>query len=365
MRSTIGAALVVLLAALVVAGPASATHNKTGGTLNVDLTTDVDYTDPALSYLSTGWELEYATCLKLVNYPDANGPTREPAVPEAASGFPKVSKDGKTYDFTVNASFTKFSNGQPVTAGSFKAALDRDADPAMQSPSGAFISDIVGADKSPISGVRVKGNHLLITMQHASPDLLARLAMPFFCAIPASLPHDPNGVATPPSAGPYYVASRTVNKSIVLKRNPYYKGKRPHNADQIVYTIGNSLDATYLRVQQGATDYAAGGIPPASYAEAAQKYGINKGQFWVKPLLSTAYLRSIRPAVCSRTTSRCGRPSTRRSTGKRCSCSRVPGRQAHGSDPASWHGRLPRRGSLPAEGTEPEGGSEAGSGSHR
>src|SRR5918912_1496652 len=46
---------------------------KAGGTLNVDLTTDVDYTDPALDYLSTGWEIEYATCLKLMNYPDANG----------------------------------------------------------------------------------------------------------------------------------------------------------------------------------------------------------------------------------------------------------------------------------------------------
>jgi ABC-type oligopeptide transport system substrate-binding subunit len=80
------------------------------------------------------------------------------------------------------------------------------------------------------------------------------------------------------------------NKSIVLKRNPYYKGKRPHNASQITYVVGNSLDATYLRVQQGDSDYAAGGIPPAAYAEAAQKYGVNKGQFWVKPLLSTAYL---------------------------------------------------------------------------
>jgi peptide/nickel transport system substrate-binding protein len=103
-------------------------------------------------------------------------------------------------------------------------------------------------------------------------------------------PRDPNGVLTPASAGPYYIASRTPNKSIVLKTNPYYKGKRPHNASQIVYTIGNSLDATYLRTQQGATDYAAGGIPPAAYAEAAQKYGINKGQFWVQPLLSTSYL---------------------------------------------------------------------------
>ena len=73
----------------------------------------------------------------------------------------------------------------------------------------------------------------------------------------------------PASAGPYYISSRVPNKSITVKKNPYYKGKRPHNVNQIVYTIGNSLPATYLRVQQGATDYAAGGIPPAAYSEAA------------------------------------------------------------------------------------------------
>ena len=292
MRSKTGTALVALLAALLVVGAASAKsqHSSAGGTLNVDLTTDVDYTDPALSYLSTGWELEYATCLKLMNYPDANGPRASQLIPEAAAGFPRVSNNGKTYDFTVNAGFTKFSNGQPVTPASFKAVFDRLADPKMQSPSGAFMSDIVGASKSPVSGVVAKGSHLTITLTHSAPDLLARLAMPFFCALPANTAHDPNGVNTPAAAGPYYVANRIPNRSILLKQNPYYKGKRPHNASQISYTIGNSLDATYLRVQQGASDYASGGIPPAAYAEAAQKYGINKGQFWVKPLLSTAYL---------------------------------------------------------------------------
>src|SRR6478609_7698170 len=249
---------VALLA--VFAGSAAAGHARSGaagGTLNVDLPNDVDYTDPALDYLSTGWEIEYATCLKLMNYPDANGAKGSQLIPEAAAGFPKVSNNGKTYDFNVKAGFTKFSNGQPVTAANFKAAIDRNADPKMQSPSVPFFSDIVGSSKSPVSGAKVKGSHLVITLTKASPD---------------------------------FPGSRVPNKSIVVKRNPFYKGKRPHNLNQIVYNVGNSLPATYLRTQQGATDYAAGGIPPASYAEAANKYGVNKSQFWVKPQLGTSYL---------------------------------------------------------------------------
>jgi ABC-type oligopeptide transport system substrate-binding subunit len=285
---------IVLLAMFAGSAVAKSGHTAkagaVGGTLNIDFATDVDFTDPALDYLSTGWELEYATCLKLMNYPDANGPKASQLTPEAAAGFPKVSNNGKTYDFTVSAGFTKFSNGAPVTAANFKAAFDRDADPKMQSPALPFFSDVVGSSTSPVSGVKVNGSHVIFTLTHAAPDFLARTAMPFFCAIPTNLPHDPNGVLAPPSAGPYYISDRVPNKSITLKRNPNYKGKRPHNVTQINYVIGNSLDATYLRVQQGATDYADGGIPPASYAEAAQKYGINKGQFWVKPQLGVSYL---------------------------------------------------------------------------
>jgi ABC-type oligopeptide transport system substrate-binding subunit len=291
---SIVAVSIALFAVFAGSATAKSSHSgavgATGGTMNVDFFTDVDYTDPALDYLSTGWEIEYATCLKLLNYPDANGPKGGQLTPEAAAGFPKVSNSGKTYDFTVNASFTKFSNGQPVTAASFKAAFDRDADPKMQSPALPFFSDVVGSSKSPVSGVQIRGSHLVVRLTKAAPDFLARVAMPFFCAIPTNLAHDPNGVLAPPSAGPYYIASRVPNKSIVIKRNPFYKGKRPHNVNQINYIVGNSQAATYLRTQQGSTDYAAGGIPSASYAEAAQKYGVNKAQFWVKPQLGISYL---------------------------------------------------------------------------
>jgi len=278
------------------ASPASAKGvAAAGGTLNVDLSADLDYTDPALDYYQPGWELEYATCLKLLNYADKNGAAGSKLVPEAAKGFPKVSKDGKTYDFTVDASFTKFSNGQPVTAANFAFAINRDANPKMQSPSTPFLQDIVGAQAvidgkaSSVAGVKVKGNHLLITTTQNAPDFLARIAMPFFCALPTNTPIDANGVETPATAGPYYISARVPTKSIVLKRNPNYKGPRPHNVNQIVYTIGNSLEAIRLRIESGASDYSLD-IPPSAFSELAQKYGINKGQLHVEPILSVSYL---------------------------------------------------------------------------
>ena len=197
------AAVLVTLLSVFASSAAAKSGAKQGGTLRVDLFTDVDYTDPALDYLSTGWEIEYSTCLKLVNYPDSSGPKGSQLAPEAATGFPKVSNGGKTYTFTVNVPFTKFApSGQAVTAASFKAAFDRNADPKMQSPATAFMDDVVGADKTPVSGVRVRGKNLTITLKKPAPDFLARVAMPFFCAIPTNLPHDPNGVETPPSAAP-------------------------------------------------------------------------------------------------------------------------------------------------------------------
>src|SRR3954454_2100843 len=253
------AAAVVLAALALVASPSTAGIAKQGGTLRVDTPAEIHSTDPALAYGGRSWEMEFATCLKLLNYPDVNGPKGSMLTPEAAKGFPKVSNGGKRYDCTVDAPKTRFApSGAPVTAANFKAAFDRDADPAMHSPAIQFMDDVVGADESPVSGVTVRGTHLIVDLERPSPDFLARIAMPFFCAIPTNLSHDPNGVLAPPSACPYYVADRTPNRTITIKKNPYYKGKRPHNVAEIVYTVGNSQEAIRLRVERGDSDYAAG-----------------------------------------------------------------------------------------------------------
>src|SRR5215207_11180924 len=111
LRSKLSVAFATVLVGLLSVFASSAVAKsgaKQGGTLRIDLFTDVDYTDPALDYLSTGWEIEYATCLKLMNYPDANGARGSQIQPEAATGFPKVSNGGRRYTFTVSAPWTKF-----------------------------------------------------------------------------------------------------------------------------------------------------------------------------------------------------------------------------------------------------------------
>jgi len=289
-RAWIGAAVVGVGFALAAGSPTADAAKQQGGTLRVDLFSDVDYTDPALDYSALGWEIEYATCLKLLNYPDVNGPKGSLLVPEAATALPKVSNGGKRYDFTIEVTNTRFApSGARVTAANFKAAFDRNADRTMHSPAIQFMDDVVGADQSPVSGVRVRGKHLIVDLERPSPDFLARVAMPFFCAIPRNLPRDPNGVLAPPSAGPYYVADRIPNRTIAIKKNPYYKGKRPHNLAEILYTVGNSQEAIRLRVEHGDSDYAAGGVPAPAYGDLAQKYGVNKSQFHVRPRLNVFY----------------------------------------------------------------------------
>src|SRR3954453_146520 len=186
-----GAGLLTLaLAAVAFAAPQRA--GKTGGGFGVGLSTDIDYIDPQLDYLSSGWEIQYAVGCKLFNYPDRPGDAGSQLTPEAAVVSPIVSRDGKTYTFKVRPGM-KFSTGENVTAASFANAINRVASQELQSPGASFIDIIQGADAAlsgrvkTVSGVVAKGNTLTIKLLRPAPDLIARLAMPFFQAINPAL----------------------------------------------------------------------------------------------------------------------------------------------------------------------------------
>jgi ABC-type transport system substrate-binding protein len=191
-----------------------------------------------------------------------------------------------------------------VTAKSFVAAFNRVASKAMASQTAPFIDGTLGAGivgvkevedgkASSISGISAKGNKLIIKLTQPAPDLLSRLTLPPFGAIDSKLAanRDPKGVNTYAGCGPYYFADRTPNKTITLKRNPFYKGPRPHGPNVIQVVVGNSLDVMYQDAVNGTTDYP-DGIPAANYATVLNKYGKNNkaGRLYTRPELELDYV---------------------------------------------------------------------------
>ncbi len=278
---------------------AGSSEVKRGGTLRLNASnTDFEFTDPALAYDSLGWQMLFATSMALMNYPDKPGAEGSRLVPEAAAGFPRVSKDGKTYTFTVRTGI-KFSDGSAVTAAAFKRAFERAADPKQASPAIAFMHTVVGADArnegkaGSVSGVTAKGQTLTVRLTQADPTFLAQVAMPFFVAVKPSMPIDAKGVNVYPSAGPYKIVSREVGRQLVLERNTFYKGNRPSNADRIVYTVNTEQNQSLLQVRAGQADYDAGGLPPTAHDGLSKEYGVHKGgpyRYFVNSVVSTTYL---------------------------------------------------------------------------
>jgi ABC-type oligopeptide transport system substrate-binding subunit len=286
------------------AGRSLAGEAPRGGTLRVSSFADLDYVDPALAYGTTSWQIVYATCAKLFNYPDAGGAAGTRVVPEVVDRY-TVSPDGRSYTFTLKRTF-RFHTGASVTAESFADAFNRVADPRMKSPATAYLREIVGAaavidgKATSVAGVRVLGRYRLqLRLTQRVGDLTARLTMPFFCPILPNTPIDPTGVDNPPGSGPYYVAERIVNQRGVLRRNPFYRGKRPANVEQIVWTVGETSDACVAGVEADRIDHCAV-VLPADHRPLAAKYGINRpyGQYFVRPGMSTEFVafNHARPA---------------------------------------------------------------------
>ena len=296
-RFWLATAAMALAASLLASSALAASDARRGGTLRAMFSTDVDFIDPSLAYYVHSWQIMGATGANLLRFADAEGSAGSRLVPEVAQGFPRISRDGRTYTFTVRSGW-RFSNGRPVTADSFKWAIERALNSQQQSPAGPFVADIVGAQAvldgkaRAVSGVTVRGRTLTIRLTKVAPDLLTRLAMPFFQAMDRrSHPIEPKGLKAPvASAGPYYVASWTPNSRLIVRRNPNYRGNRAANFNSIEYEANVNLDAQVLRIRSGQADFAAEGLPPSAHADLAKQFGINRRQYMVRQVPTTFYL---------------------------------------------------------------------------
>ena len=237
------------------------------GTFRIGTTGASVQTDPALAYITTAWQIEYATCAKLVNYPDAPGPEGSRLVPEIAAGMPTVSEDGLTYTFQIrnDFAFSPPASGV-VTAQSMKYTFERTLNHDMASPAIVFLSNIVGAteynngDADEITGIVAQGDTLTIHLLERQGEFLTYLAMPFLCAVPTTLP-PVEQFAPIPSAGPYYISEHAINEQITIIRNPNYQGSRPRRFNTFEYLFNLNEQTAFQQVLSGDLD--AGPLPAA------------------------------------------------------------------------------------------------------
>src|SRR4051794_446098 len=249
-------------------GPAPA-----GGEIRVPLTSDQVNVDPAFAAGPLNLQLAYLTCTRLLSYPDAAGPPGTRLVPDAARALPVVSADGRRWTFRIRHGlrFAPPSNA-PVTAAAIRDSIERALSPRLGegTPAMGVASDIAGvgayhAGRAPhISGIAVAGDRLTIALRRPAGDLPARMAMPYFCAVPPGTPVARGGLPRPiPSAGPYYVASSVAGQTVLL-RNPNYHGPRPRRPGRIVYTVGTSAEESIVLVERGGAEYVPYDFDPES-----------------------------------------------------------------------------------------------------
>ena len=269
-------------------GPTAADREeRRGGTWRILMTSNWDHWDPSLAYFTHSWNMELATQLRMYYYPMVNGPRNQRIEPMAATGMPRVSRDGRTYTITIRRGF-RFSNGVQVNAHNFARALARGKSAALQSPASSFLDDV--------ASWRVFRNYtLIVRLKQVAPDFTARLTMPFFSAILRNAPLNQQITSGPfHSAGPYYVREwdrATAGGSAVAVRNPFWRNAQqpfrrlgfPLNVDQINWRVVPDLATQRLMCDRNEADIC--GAPTAEYQGIAQRHGINRpnGRFFVRP----------------------------------------------------------------------------------
>jgi ABC-type transport system substrate-binding protein len=226
-----------------------------GGTLKIEGDTDVGAAlDPQGEYENIGYMVERAFTRQLVSDPASTTlTTAESIVPDAATGMPTVSTDGRTYTFTLRSGLIwNTTPPRPVTSQDFQRGILRNCDPTLvpNNNPGYYVATIAGfkafctafenssPSESPaarakfindgmtsVSGITTPDSFTIVfTLTQPATDFLDILALPFASAAPVEdlsyVPLTPGHL--PYSDGPYAITTYDVGHEIILTRNPQW-----------------------------------------------------------------------------------------------------------------------------------------------
>jgi len=173
-----------------------------------------------------------------------------------------ASPDGKTYVFKLRRE-ARWSNGQPLVAADFVAALERLVDPATGSGYAEYIdvivnaADITAGRKPPRSlGVTAPDDSTVaIQLATAAPYLPTLLSHPATCPVHRpTLAQHPEGFARPGvmvSNGAFVLKEWVQGSYILAARNHYYWNDAATHLDAVKYLLIPDENAELARYRGG------------------------------------------------------------------------------------------------------------------
>ena len=259
--------------------------------------------------------LEYATCAKLVNYPDTPWDEREASRlrPEIAAAMPTISTDGGPTPSRSAPTSVLATGDRRRDGAEHEVHLRADAEPRHGLAGPAVLREHRRSDGvheragARDHGHRRPGDTLTINLiqpQGGIPHVCSRCRSRARCRRPAA--RSSNSRRSPPPAP---TTSRTydIDQHIIASRNPNYHGPRPQHFDALEYDFNLNEETAYQQVLSGELDDRPASGGRMSH-EVADLYGPDSPaaarglqQFFAEPVNCVGYmpLNTERPAFAN------------------------------------------------------------------
>jgi peptide/nickel transport system substrate-binding protein len=247
------------------ASSSGGTAAKSGGSITIASGTAPQSADNEADFTTQGTELYSVVNTPLLTFKRAAGQAGTQVLPALATSLPSVSKDSKTYTFTLRKGL-KYSNGTPIKASDFKFAIKR-ALKISWDASSFLTTHIVGAAAYAAGkGKDIPG----ITTDDASGKIVVKLVAPYgpivdvlalsgTAPLPQSTPVKPLPNTGTIGDGPYKWGPISAGRSYTLVRNPSFNGVPVSSvptghADKITYAVNSNVLANAQAVLSNSAD---------------------------------------------------------------------------------------------------------------
>jgi peptide/nickel transport system substrate-binding protein len=241
----------------------NASSKPSSGTMNIDLATVPDSTDYQNTYYAFMWDFVRLYSMSLMTYKSCPGKCGLQLVPDLATGPGVVSDHGLVWTYHIQPN-VKFQNGVTVTAQDVKYGIERTYAKNLL-PNGPTYYQVLLQDQGYKGPYAQPNSPLTSVTTPNSTTIQFHLIAPFsdfnyVVALPQSTPVLPswdtgshggaNFQLDPISTGPYEFKSYTLNKQLVLVKNPNWNPATDPQAKQLVSKIVVDMNVNQNTIDQ-------------------------------------------------------------------------------------------------------------------